>query len=488
MFKLLTPSSKKRPRVANSNIYDLILVLCAFEGLKIEIDKNMNLAIFKFKTIFVGTTLILNSIGLARANNQKLEDVIQKSLNFVQESQKKQNEGLYFKGEWPVEMRSYLIPALLGVGKLFAQPVEEPTSFATASISNLLAGIYFENSKYQQIKPMITEGLSSIELNYKSGDIYSYYTEMDYKGAKVRGPRAGNEYVPKYIQGLTNIPPDADTTSVTYTAHYYDQLMNEMQIQTVPRTALDTFSTFRDLNRSSHYYNKLDGISNSGAFMTWFIDEKSSSVPRGVFDKPDKGARIPFNFNDVDCVVNGNVLRMLTLTKNQNQAGYKESCDVLNYSVEKNLQSQCGIYYPNSYAVFFTLSNAYVAGASCLEESRKKSITTILEGQNYSEGSWSNDPGIGRTDKVQSTALALIALMNYTEKENIRYDYSVKLGVQFLLSQAEKKSDLQLYWPGEFFFSAVAQARNTVLWRSDTYTTALVTLALVKSQNYLKGL
>jgi hypothetical protein len=79
---------------------------------------------------------------------------------------------------------------------------------------------------------------------------------MDYKGTKVRGPRAGNEYVPKYIQGLTNIPPDADTTSVTYTAQYFDQVMNGKQIQAVPQGALDTFSTFRDLNRTSHYYKR----------------------------------------------------------------------------------------------------------------------------------------------------------------------------------------------------------------------------------------
>lgn len=435
----------------------------------------------------MGTTFLLNSVGFARMNNESLDVVIQKSLNFIEDSQKKQNEDLYFKGEWPVEMRSYFLPALLGVGKLFARPVDEPTSFATASISNLLAGIYFEDPKYQQIKPMITQGLSSIESNYKTGDIYSYYTEMDYKGTTVRGPRAGNEYVPKYIQGLTNIPPDADTTSVTYTAQYFDQLMNGKQIQSVPQSALDTFSTFRDLNRTPHYYNKLDGISNSGAFMTWFIDEKSKAVPQGVFDKPDKGARIPFNYNDVDCVVNGNVLRMLSLTKNQNQAGYKESCEVLNYSIENDLQSQCGIYYPNSYAVFFTLSNAYVSGASCLEASRKKSIKIILENQNFDDGSWSNDPGIGRTDTVQSTALAVIALMNYTQNQDLRYDHAVRTAVRYLVSEGRKKSDSQLYWSGEVFFSAVAQARNTVLWRSDAYTTALVTLALVKSQNYLKG-
>jgi hypothetical protein len=232
----------------------------------------------------------------------------------------------------------------------------------------------------------------------------------------------------------------------------------------------------------------LDGIKKSGAFMTWFIDEKSPTIPKGVFDKPDLGSRIPFNFNDVDCVVNANVLRMLTLTKNQKQPGYAESCDMLNFSIAHNLQSQCGIYYPNSYAVFFTMSNAYVAGAQCLEISKNKSIQTILSGQDFDEGSWSNTPGIGRTDKVQSTALAMIALMNYSESENFRYNYSVRLGVKYLLSQIKNKSETEIYWPGEVFFSAVAQARNTVLWRSDSYTTALVTLALVKSQNYLKGI
>ena len=81
----------------------------------------------KIKSLVLSATFILNSSAFARANNENLDVIIQKSLNFVQESQKKQNEGLYFKGEWPVEMRSYLIPALLGVGKLFARPVDEPT-------------------------------------------------------------------------------------------------------------------------------------------------------------------------------------------------------------------------------------------------------------------------------------------------------------------------------------------------------------------------
>jgi hypothetical protein len=442
----------------------------------------------KITHCFVILTHLFSMCVYAKKSNETIEATIDKSLNYIEATQKQENKGLYFKGEWPVEMRSYFLPALLGVGRLFAKPVDEPTSFATSSISNLLASIYFENTNHQKIKTMIKSGLQSVELNYKAGDVYSYYTEMDFKGTTVRGPRAGNQYVPKYIQGLTNIPPDADTTSVTYTAKYFDHQISGHDNFQVPQAALDIFSMYRDTNRSAHYYNRLDGIKNSGAYLTWLIDEKSPSVPRGVFAKPDRGARIPFNFNDVDCVVNANVLRMLTLTKNTEQAGYKDSCDILNFSIEKDLETQCGIYYPNSYAVYFTISNAYAAGAQCLETSKKKSVQKILESQNFEDGSWSNAEGIGRTDKVQSTALALIALMNYSKSENIRYDYSVKLGIKYLLSQAKYKSNDEMFWPGEVFFSAVAQARNTVLWRSDAYTTALVALALAQSQNYLQGL
>ncbi|MBC7457663.1 MAG: hypothetical protein H7235_05250, partial [Bdellovibrionaceae bacterium] len=96
--------------------------------------------------------------------------------------------------------------------------------------------------------------------------------------------------------------------------------------------------------------------------------------------------------------------------------------------------------------------------------------------------------GIGRTDKVQSTALALNALLNYVNNDDVKTNFpsSVRLAVQFLKSQARLNDQGQVYWPGEVFFSAVAQARNTVLWRSTSYTTALVTLTLVKSEKIMQ--
>lgn len=416
----------------------------------------------------------------------KIDLVVEKSIRYLNHQQFKENADLYSAGEWPAEMRSYFLPALLGVGKLFARPTEEPTSFATSSVVNLLSEIYLTKPTLQQIPSMIKLGLSSVEL-YKENDVYSYYQWGQYRGTKVRLPLAPG-YVPKFIAGLTNIPADADTTSATYMALAYSNLINSQQPLSefkIPIGALETFESHRDLNRKPHYYNRLDSIKNSGAFLTWFMSDQDPDMPKNIFAKPDKGTRIPFGFNDVDCVVNANVMRLLTITQNTQQPGYADSCKLLNFVILKVKQKQCGIYYPNSYAVFFSISNVYKAGASCLQESRDKAISVIVSNQKQ-DGSWDNEEGIGRTDTVQSTALALNAMMNYLEKEkSTQYNSLIKAGVNYLLTQLKYNGDDQIYWKGEVFFSAVAQARNTVLWRSNSYTTAMVTLALIRAQAYL---
>ncbi len=426
----------------------------------------------------------LNAQAFGRAT-LSVDQVVQKSLNYLAHEQYQEKDHLYSAGEWPANMKAYLLPAALGVGKLFSTPTEEPTAFATSSILNLLSEAYLAEPNLQQIPTLLEKGISSLDL-YREGDLYSYYQSQNYKGVKVHAPLADG-YVPNYIRGLTNVPLDADTTSVSYMARaYFDLIKEQKNISTftVPQTALDAFNTHRDLNRTPHYYNFLDSIKNSGAFLTWFQHDHDPKMPRGVFAKPDKGTRIPFGFNDVDCVVNANVMRLLTLTQNSSHPGYNDSCKLLNFSILKNKQSQCGIYYPNSYAVFFSTSNVYKAGAKCLEESKEAALRFIISTQN-DDGSWANEPGIGRTDLVQSTALALNALMNYTEPNTPQFRSAIKAGVQFLLQARKEKKDSEIYWPGEVFFSAVAQARNTVLWRSDSYTTALVVLALTKAQNYL---
>ncbi len=413
------------------------------------------------------------------------DEAILKSINYMAGQQFQEKNEFYIKGEWPVQMKAYFLPAVLGIGRLFAKPTEEPTAFGTSSIINLLAEINIAKPGLQQIPKMVNDAVGSL-LRYESDGVYSYYPFQQYKGTQVRGPMVKG-YAPDIFLGLTNIPNDADTTSATYMALAYANSMNTGESISnfkVPEKTLNTFNTYRDVDRSAHYYNWLDGIKNTGAFLTWFQNEKDPNMPKGVTARPDKGTRIPFGKNDVDCVVNANVMRLLQSTNNTEQPGFKDSCQLLNLVINKFKQRQCGIYYPNSYAVYFTISNVYKAGATCLEDSRATAVQFMIQTQK-DDGSWDNEPGIGRNDNVQSTALALNALLNYVEKGNAQYRFAIQSAVTYLLRRAKYNGDDQIYWSGEVFFSAVAQARNTVLWRSDSYTTALAAVALAKAENFL---
>ena len=443
----------------------------------------MKNSVKKCLTILISFFLFVSNVFAA----ESFENVLHKSVNFIEKNQFDKTTSNYWQGEWPVQMYSYMLPAILGVGRLWAKPTEESTAFATSSIVNLLSESYLYNPSLSKIPTLIKNAMESTN-HYKSGSVFNYYNKVSFRNKMVNGP-LDPEYVPGFIQGLTNIPSDADTTSVTFTALALQELIlkgSPLKSYPLNEETLATYSKFRDLNRSPHYYNRLDGFNTTGAYLTWFLDEKSSSMPRNLFAKPDKGQRIPFNINDVDCVVNANILRLLSMTGHTNTNGYNDSCQFINKAILNEKQSQCGIYYPNSYAVFYTASNVYTYDRSCVEDSKEKAVDFILSTQN-SDGSWSNEPGIGRTDQVQSTALAISALINYTHHDQLQALSSIRYGVRYLLRQMKVKNSEEVYWKGEVFFSAIAQARNTVLWRSDAYTTALVLSTLIKAEKVLNG-
>ena len=422
-----------------------------------------------------------------------MDTVIQRSLNFLSQEQFAQNSGYYIPGEWPVEMKSYFIPALVGLGRTFARPSQEPTAFATASIMNLLSEAYLLDSKLQDVPSIIDRALPSFE-RYRDGDIFFYYPLTEFQEMKLHVPMDPH-YVPRKMMSLALVPADADTTSVGFTAlAFADLVLKQKPISefTVPAETLNTFERFRDLRRDPHPYNRLNGgVKNSGAYMTWLWDEnaESSSFFKSMNDSPKKGYRIVFGRNDVDCVVNANVLRLMSLTNNQNQNGYADSCKLLNESITKsrNFESQakfCGLYYPNTYGAIYSISNAYNAGATCLNQSRARALELIVSSQKE-DGSWSNDEGIGREDRVQTTASALSALLNYINSNDRNYSNIVRRAANFLVSQSKNKDNSRTYWKGEVFFSAGPMARNTILWRSNSFTTALSVLSLVKAKAYL---
>lgn len=376
--------------------------------------------------------------------------------------------GAHEPGEWPTQVTAILAPSLLGVGR-WGKPYPEATIFTTATIINVLRQIQATDPRYRpQITPLIhraTLGFSA----YAIPPFYNFYPLRKRNGAWVRGPR--NMYLAPYLRGLANIPPDSDTTSVTYLA-----------LNTPPPSAVvNAFARFRDLDRKPHYYDRYLGVINSGAFMTWFMDEKGPTMPRKT-GHPELGPRIPFGRNDVDCVINANVLNLLAAHQKTQTPGYEEACQYLRSSIDKNQYGTCGIYYPSNYLLPVRIGEFHELGGRCLQDYNAKVLQYVLDTQ-HPNGSWSNSPP-NRPDRIHSTALALNALMMLGNPNNPEQRKQVRRGVDFLLKNSRRDSQGHLYWKGQVFFSAVAQARYSVVWRSSSYTTVLAARALQLAENF----
>lgn len=388
------------------------------------------------------------------------------ALRYLEDSQVR-SQGVYEIGEWPTQVTAVLLPSLIGAGK-WGKPYQEPTIFTTATIVNLLNSIYKDSPELSTIPPMIERAIDGFG-GFSEGPFFNFYPLKNYHGTWVRGPRSMP--LAPYLQGLAHIPPDADTTSVTYLA---------LQAP-VPEKVISAFSRFRDQNRKSHHYNRLYSNINTGAFMTWLMDEKDPAMPRGT-GHPELGPRIPFGTNDVDCIINANILKLLTAQKRTEVPGYLEACTFLKESIRYQHYNTCGIYYPNDYILPFRVGELKALGARCLSGKNSTVLQFILDTQNL-DGSWNSTPP-NRPDPINSTALALNSLLLLGNLENRDHRVRVHNAVNFLLENGHRDRQGNLYWNGQVFFSAIAEVRYSVIWRSNSYTTALVARALQLAENF----
>lgn len=408
-----------------------------------------------------------------------LDEVFASNLKFIAADQKARGDGVYEAGEWPTNLYSTLIPVLVGVGNPFGHD-QEATDFTTGSVVNQLGAIYVDHPQFKQIPAMIAKAIPSFK-RYRVGDMYNFYPPRMWHGVKVHQP--ANMTLANIWKGFTNVPQDADTSSIVYSALYYDSVIHHKHFA-VPEKAKESFARYRDVARRPYFYNKGEDQADTGAFLTWQFNENSKQMPHFWFAAPQKGVRIPFNRNDVDCVVNLNVLRMLALTHNSNIPGHDESCSALNTMAEKDQQYVCGIYYPNTFNMAYSSANLQHAGDSCMASNNKKMVEFILASQT-ADGGWYNDENVWKDDRIQSTAFALNALAVMGDFSDIRVQDSMKYGVSFLLRNMSKSKDGHLYWKGEVFFTAIAIARSLVVWKSDSYTTAVAMAAIVKAQTLM---
>ncbi|MBO9667283.1 MAG: terpene cyclase/mutase family protein [Bdellovibrio sp.] len=421
-------------------------------------------------------TLLLSLMtGTSSFAGPQYHSQISSALDFIEHYQTTGKEG-YDPGQWVTRVTSYL-PSAVGVGK-FNVPFDEPTAFVASSIANVLAEIYQIDSRYDKIPPMIEKTVAGFQ-KYYWDDLFNFYPPTTYRGVQVRQPRY--MYLASYFKGFANIPPDADTTSASYATHYYLNKIHGESFE-LPEQVIDTLSSTRDVHRKPHVWNAGQGQKNTGAFLTWFYDEDDPKMPRNIFSKPNNGTRIPFNRNDVDCVVNAHVLKLLTLAGKTEGPGYKAACAHLNNIAAQKDFFFCGLYYPSRYVLPYSMAAILEAGGSCLEPSRDRLLNFLLRKQ-HKDGSWKNSI-LARPDRVQSTAWALTALAQLGDPKNPLHQARVRKAARFLLSESTRDRHGFLFWPGQVYFAATFVARYPVVWRSSAYTTAVAAKALLLAQYY----
>ncbi|MGZ3771776.1 MAG: hypothetical protein ACXVCP_17900 [Bdellovibrio sp.] len=407
--------------------------------------------------------------------SQSFERRIHSALDFLAHHQTSGTEG-YEPGQWRSQVTSYT-PSVFGIGR-YAQPFEDPSVFVASSVGNVLAETYELDSRYGEIPGMLEKIPEGLE-RFRWGSLFNFYPWKIVNGQKIGGPRF--MYLAPHLRGAMFVPPDADTTSVTYTfLHYLNSIQKDISPKNhdafLPEQVVKAYAQFLDLNRKPHPFNAVQKQFNTGAFLTWLTNEKDPEMP-GTFAPPAKGPRIPIHINDVDCVVNTNVLKLMTYAGMTSTRGYKNSCDHINKISRQRKFFYCGMYYPSNYVLPYTIAADLEAGASCLQPS-KSFVLQYLVSKQQEDGSWRNNL-LARPDYIQSTVWALNALMILGNPKNKIHRYKVQMGVRYLLSQSQKDSAGRVFWPGQVFFAGPLISRYPIVWRSTAYTTALAVKALV---------
>ena len=129
------------------------------------------------------------------------------------------------------------------------------------------------------------------------------------------------------------------------------------------------------------------------------------------------------------------------------------------------------------------LRRAFSEGAQCLRAAAELSLRSIARAQ-LPDGRWHNEVIRQDGDDVLATAFALGALLKAGNRSDPSQVAIARKGMVYLLSRVRRRGALA-YWPGGVFFSAGSPVRSGVLWRSDSFTTSVVALALFDAAAWL---
>ncbi len=459
-----------------------------------------------FSSLWMLLSVSLNAQPVAP---DSIENALRGALRFIVEQQIRSTIPEHqYAGEWPSVMTMRTDFMLLGK----PDDVYDSNCFSTASIHNSLASAFLKRPDLTEIPPMLEHAIIRMSDFYsdkgfnfwpllpQNKPIYAF--KPTDSSQLIRRPVRFPMFLP-YIRKAANIVNDNDDTSQGYTALLlYTKVQKALGREVNFTLKLSpVFNTWRDSARDSqHYYNLIHfDKRESGAFLTWRAYEApfpTWNVPRllvnnALFLTPmstlypyPNTPYMPYGANDLDAVVNANVLSALAENNEQTAAGIPEASQFIHRKVKRNDWSRAGVYYPNRYHVHYATLRAWSKGIKELDASAEMIKKHLIETQ-FPDGSFHSRKIVNKEDILQSTAYALNALLRLGNPYKNGLSVHVEKALRYTFTRASFNRD-QTCWDGGVFFSGGTVIRNTLYWKSDVYTTALMVESLVMYQQYIK--
>ena len=479
----------------------------------------MQILVFKF---CLTVAIVANSVLLFSQMNQQntkqelcieLKNYIEQGIKFIEGNQIQITKyGEFYKGEWPTTMQMDKSFFYLGGKK---KKAFDSNCFSITGTHNALAEIYLMYPEYENIPHVLHLAFEKI-LTYKKGDYFNFWNLLPPTRKLQRGDLIGEQPMTrrptnfplkrKYIHNAANITEDADDTSFGYLAMAMNRkIFGNSAVNGLlqsPKRLAPIFSKYRDLNRSNrHWFNHLRGNDHeTGAFLTWFGEENhfkkwnilKATYHNGIwFHKSSQcyphpyTPYIPYGTNDLDAVVNADILSSLAYNGELASPAIDAAVNYIEYKSSKN-QDEIGIYYPNRFHFAYAVSEAYANGITELDSAMDNLIDFVIESQN-SDGSFASRSRLNKKDPIQSTAYALNTLVNYGNFEDEKIILVIEHAMQYLFKNSINNKK-EIHWEGGVFFSGGTVNRNTLVWKSDAYTTAIILKAFAKYKNQLEQL
>lgn len=442
----------------------------------------------------------------------QIQEHIQLGLNFIEANQiTKTTEGIRYAGEWPNFM--CLQRGFFMLGKKACH--EDSNCFAVTSIHNALAQIYLMYPHYSSIPKMLDKAFSRI-VSYKNGAVFNFWNLLPPN----RNLRKTNEPDPqplvrrpttyplksRYINNAANVVADADDTAQAYTAMALrEKILAITDLDDRQHFGTDSLGIildqYRDLDRCNRYYfNYLTGNDHdTGAFLTWLGQEyqlKKWNVfvelsHNFIFYHPVSKCYphpykpyIPYGTNNVDAIVNSNVLTALAINDLDTE-GEARAINFLESKSNKRTYRRVGSYYPNSFHYPYALSEAFANGVEGLDQSAENICVKLLKKQKK-DGSWRSKRNVNKKDKVQSTAYAVNALINFGHYEGRGTREAIEKGINYLIKKSIRHEN-ECHWEAGVFFSGGTVIRNNLIWKSEAFTTVNIIKAFAHYLTYLES-